>query len=138
MNLAKSASHHASAFIHHHSHSESASEVQQQKHEMATPQLIEEEKQFIAHFADQTQPLPPDEVHQAPRNKELGRSSRALRVSDFDLVRTLGTGACLLLACLACAHGVRGEQIRVRCEGERGRICRLTMMCRYFCAGVAC
>jgi protein kinase A len=55
--------------------------------------IAEQEKQFVAHFSEQHEPLPPEEVSQAPRNKELGRSSRALTVHDFELVRTLGTGA---------------------------------------------
>jgi protein kinase A len=60
--------------------------------------IAEQEKQFVAHFSDQHDPLPPEEVQQDPRNKELGRSSRALSVNDFELVRTLGTGAfCCLL-----------------------------------------
>jgi protein kinase A len=59
--------------------------------------IAEQEKQFVAHFSDQHDPLPPEEVQQDPRNKDLGRSSRALGVSDFELVRTLGTGACCCL-----------------------------------------
>ena len=55
--------------------------------------IAEQEKQFVAHFSEQHEPLPPEEVCQAPRNKELGRSSRALTIQDFELVRTLGTGA---------------------------------------------
>jgi len=54
----------------------------------------ESERAFIARFSDTHHqcPLPPDEVQLDPRNKELGRSSRALGVKDFDLVKTLGTG----------------------------------------------
>ena len=36
--------------------------------------------------------LPPQEIAQDPQNKELGKSSSALRIQDFDLVKTLGTG----------------------------------------------
>ena len=57
-------------------------------------EVADQEKQFVAHFSEQHETLPPEEVLQAPRNKELGRSSRALSVHDFELVRTLGTGAC--------------------------------------------
>jgi protein kinase A len=56
-------------------------------------EIAEQEKQFVAHFSEQHCPLPPEEVAENPRNKELGRSSRALSVHDFELVRTLGTGA---------------------------------------------
>jgi len=59
---------------------------------MASAETIEQEKHFIAEFAEQQHPLPPEEVQQDPRNKELGRSSRGLSVEDFELVRTLGTG----------------------------------------------
>ena len=52
----------------------------------------EDEKQFISHWEDEKRPLNPDEVNQNPEDKRLGHSSRALRVDDFDLVKTLGTG----------------------------------------------
>jgi protein kinase A len=64
-------------------------------------EVADQEKQFVAHFSEQHSPLPPEEVQQAPRNKELGRSSRALSVHDFELVRTLGTGACCCLRALS-------------------------------------
>lgn len=51
-----------------------------------------EERQFVAHFSQEQHVLPPDEIQQNPRNKELGASSRTLSVRDFELVRTLGTG----------------------------------------------
>jgi protein kinase A len=77
--------------------------MEQKKREMATPQLIEEEKQFVAHFQDNQlqHPLPPEEIEKDPKNKQLGRSSRGLRVTDFELVRTLGTGAYFLRLCSA-------------------------------------
>jgi protein kinase A len=60
--------------------------------------MVEEEKQFIARFSEQHHPLPPEDVQQDPRNKELGRSSRGLSVKDFDLVRTLGTGVYIYIS----------------------------------------
>lgn len=69
---------------------------------MASPETIEQEKHFIAEFAEQQHPLPPEEVQQDPRNKELGKSSRGLSVEDFELVRTLGTGACCVIVCWIC------------------------------------
>jgi len=60
---------------------------------MAATQTTEEEKQFVAHFSDMQHPLPPAEIQQDKRNKALGGSSRGLSVRDFELVRTLGTGA---------------------------------------------
>jgi protein kinase A len=63
---------------------------------MASTETIEQEKHFIAEFAEQQHPLPPEEVQQDPRNKELGKS---IGVEDFELVRTLGTGACCAITC---------------------------------------
>ena len=36
--------------------------------------------------------LSPEEISKDPETKQLGRSSRHLKVTDFDLMRTLGTG----------------------------------------------
>ncbi|KAI4190170.1 MAG: hypothetical protein L6R41_000978 [Letrouitia leprolyta] len=51
----------------------------------------QQEKQFIAEFYDSSRPLPPDEIADSPRNKELATSSRQLRIQDFELIKTLGT-----------------------------------------------
>jgi protein kinase A len=79
----------------------SSSHFRRKSSKMATvtPQMVEEDKQFIARFSEQQEPLPPEEVQQDPRNKELGRSSRGLSVKDFELVRTLGTGAFCFIDC---------------------------------------
>lgn len=63
----------------------------------------QQEKQFIAEYYDNSRPLPPDEIADSPRNKELATSSRQLRIQDFELIKTLGTGtfARVWLACLA-------------------------------------
>lgn len=79
----------AAAVFHHGSQSTPALTPEQ----MA--QAAEQEKEFIAHFSDVQRPLAPGEIQQAPRNKELGRSSKGLSVRDFELVRTLGTGTYL-------------------------------------------
>ncbi|KAL9596277.1 MAG: hypothetical protein Q9219_005907 [cf. Caloplaca sp. 3 TL-2023] len=62
-----------------------------------------QEKQAIADFYENSRPLPPDQIADSPRNKELATSSRQLRVQDFELIKTLGTGtfARVWLACLA-------------------------------------
>jgi protein kinase A len=78
----------AAALLHHHSSSPSPPPSIS-----VSPETIEHEKQFISHFSEQQHPLPPDEIAQDPRNKELGGSSKGLSVRDFELVRTLGTGA---------------------------------------------
>jgi len=79
--------HLASALLHHHSSHEEEQPV--------GPEVIEEEKHFVAQFADSTQnQLAPEEIKTDPRHKKLGGSSRGLSVHDFDLIKTLGTGAC--------------------------------------------
>lgn len=60
---------------------------------MATSDTARQEKQFVAQFSEQQAVLPPDQIQRDPRNKELGGSSKALSLRDFELVRTLGTGA---------------------------------------------
>ena len=50
------------------------------------------EKQFIADFEDNKAPLSPKQIAKDPRNKRLGASSRQLRLEDFELLKTLGTG----------------------------------------------
>ncbi|KAL8940709.1 MAG: hypothetical protein Q9211_002148 [Gyalolechia sp. 1 TL-2023] len=62
-----------------------------------------QEKQFIAEFYANSRPLPPDEIADSPRNKELATSSRQIRIQDFELIKTIGTGtfARVWLACLA-------------------------------------
>jgi protein kinase A len=72
---------------------------------MAPSQTTQQEKDFVAHFSDQQHVLPPEEVLQDPRNKDLGHSSKSLSVRDFELVRTLGTGACVLGCLFAFARG---------------------------------
>lgn len=93
---------------------------------MASPETIEQEKQFIADFAEEQHPLPPDEIQQNPRNRELGGSSRGLSVQDFELVRTLGTGAC----CACCLPGGIAGCERLHADSLRGN--------RDVCASVAC
>ncbi|KAL2062392.1 hypothetical protein VTL71DRAFT_6658 [Oculimacula yallundae] len=86
MSFARSATHSihemASGIIHHH----------KSKSEPCSEEDHEKEKAFVAQFAERTNTLPPEEVQQDPRNKDLGRKSRGLTVHDFELVRTLGTG----------------------------------------------
>lgn len=55
-------------------------------------QKCQQEKQFIANFYDNARPLPPDQIADSPRNKELATSSQQLRIQDFELIKTLGTG----------------------------------------------
>ncbi|KAL8652045.1 MAG: hypothetical protein Q9210_002915 [Variospora velana] len=52
----------------------------------------QQEKRNIASFYDNAKPLPPDQIADSPRNKDLATSSRNLRIQDFELIKTLGTG----------------------------------------------
>ena len=52
----------------------------------------EREKAFIADFEECKKPLAPKHIAEDPRNKKLGASSKQLRLKDFELVKTLGTG----------------------------------------------
>ena len=60
----------------------------------------QQEKQFIADFYACSKPLAPGEIADSQRNKELGTSSRQLRLQDFDLIKTLGTGEQSLSPCM--------------------------------------
>ncbi|EHY56906.1 cAMP-dependent protein kinase catalytic subunit 3 [Exophiala dermatitidis] len=42
--------------------------------------------------ANSKEVMPPDEISKDPEKKQLGYSSRHLKISDFELMRTLGTG----------------------------------------------
>ena len=52
----------------------------------------EEEKQKLAAWEENKQPLEPHEVAKDPSQKPVGHSSKLLRKEDFDLIKTLGTG----------------------------------------------
>src|SRR5438046_5606071 len=50
------------------------------------------EKEFVSSYAGNQKPLAPSRITEDPKSKKLGGQSRKLRVTDFELVRTLGTG----------------------------------------------
>jgi hypothetical protein len=57
--------------------------------------MRQEEKNFvIANYdiAAGQETIPAEEIAQEPRDKQLGFSSQQLRVEDFELMKTLGTG----------------------------------------------
>ncbi len=45
-----------------------------------------------ADAAKSKEDLPPEDIAKDSENNQLGRSSRHLKVTDFELMRTLGTG----------------------------------------------
>ena len=52
----------------------------------------QKEKDFIACFECNGPPLSPNQIAEAPRSKEVGAASKQLRVGDFELLKTIGTG----------------------------------------------
>lgn len=52
----------------------------------------EDEKAFVAQFDNDPRPLSPKLIAEDPKNKKLGMSSKNLRLQDFELLKTLGTG----------------------------------------------
>ncbi len=50
----------------------------------------QDEKSFVAHFSRDPRPLSPSRI--AESNKKLGATSKELRLEDFQLLKTLGTG----------------------------------------------
>jgi protein kinase A len=53
----------------------------------------EQEKHTLAQWEDQKHTLSPDEIDKDPEKKAVGHSSKVLREDDFELIKTLGTGA---------------------------------------------
>lgn len=53
----------------------------------------EQEKHTLAQWEDQKRTLSPDEIDIDPDQKVVGHSSKVLREEDFELIKTLGTGA---------------------------------------------
>src|SRR5438105_1854542 len=68
--------------------------------------IHQREKEFVISFAVNQKPLLPSAIAEDPRNKKLGGQSRKLRVTDFELVRTLGTGARPLLTWRGGSYGL--------------------------------
>ena len=52
----------------------------------------QKEKNFIACFECNGPPLSPSQIAEHPRSKEVGTASKQLRVGDFELIKTIGTG----------------------------------------------
>ena len=53
---------------------------------------LKKEKDFISCYECNSAPLSPNQLDEDPRNKELGAASKQLRVGDFQLIKTIGTG----------------------------------------------
>lgn len=57
------------------------------------------EKDFISCFECNQAPLSPSQIAETPRNKEVGAASKQLRVGDFELIKTIGTGGLHVFRC---------------------------------------
>jgi hypothetical protein len=53
----------------------------------------EEEMDFISQWEEEKRPLSPSQITMEPAQKRVGHSSHHLRLDDFELIKTLGTGA---------------------------------------------
>lgn len=76
------------------SQAQSQSHAPEQAHsDPATEHARDEEKRKLAHWEDHKHPLSPSQIHMDPARKLVGHSSGVLRREDFELLKTLGTGA---------------------------------------------
>ncbi|KAI4253931.1 MAG: hypothetical protein L6R42_007389, partial [Xanthoria sp. 1 TBL-2021] len=69
----------------------------------------QQEKQFIADFCENAKPLAPNQIADSPRNKQLATSSHQLRIQDFELIKTLGTGTFARVWLATLAGGSRNS-----------------------------
>ena len=63
------------------------------RNDSAMDKSREEEKRTLAQWEAQRHTLSPDEIDKDPAQKAVGHSSKVLRQEDFELIKTLGTGA---------------------------------------------
>ena len=54
----------------------------------------DKEKRFILDYDSHTQSAEPNQNNSDTKRTQLGASSKQLRIQDFELVSTLGTGKC--------------------------------------------
>jgi|TARA_R110002003_G_scaffold37_1_gene2105 hypothetical protein len=85
--------------IQHHHAKKEGSQAQQNagplhdRNDSAMERPREEEKRTLAQWEEQKHTLTPDEIDIDPEKKVVGHSSKVLRQEDFELIKTLGTGA---------------------------------------------
>lgn len=87
----------------HHEHKKDDAQSQPQQHPeqqaSSTPtsphmdRARADEKRTLAHWEERKEPLTPGEIQADPGRKLVGHSSDVLRQDDFELIKTLGTGA---------------------------------------------
>jgi protein kinase A len=64
-----------------------------ERQDSAMERARDDEKHTIAQWGEQKPPLDPGMVDADPDRKMVGHSSSVLRQEDFELIKTLGTGA---------------------------------------------
>jgi protein kinase A len=74
------------------SREENGSNEHQRPDSAATERVREEEKQHLMQWEEQKHPLDPAQIEHQDQ-KLVGQSSGVLRQKDFELIKTLGTGA---------------------------------------------
>ena len=82
--------------LHHHRSRENDAPDDHSAHERqdsAMDRAREDEKHTIAQWSEQKRPMEPGQIDADPDRKMVGHSSSVLRQDDFELIKTLGTGA---------------------------------------------
>lgn len=79
--------------LHPHRSREEAKEAEKERRESQNDRVREDEKHTLAHWAHSKKPLEPSQIEGDPSHKVVGHSSHVLRKDDFELIKTLGTGA---------------------------------------------
>ena len=85
--------------IEHHRSKEENSQTNQSsssahdRQDSAMDRARDEEKRSLAQWQDLKTPLEPGQIDEDPDRKMVGHSSDVLRQDDFELIKTLGTGA---------------------------------------------
>ena len=69
-----------------------SSNLTNEKEKPVDEEQKQKERNFIACFECNGPPLSPSEIAEHPRSKEVGVASKQLRVGDFELIKTIGTG----------------------------------------------
>lgn len=79
--------------LHPHRSREEAREQERERKNSEMDRLRDEEKHTLAQWGENNAPLEPGQIEQNPDRKMVGHSSHVLRKEDFELIKTLGTGA---------------------------------------------
>lgn len=76
------------------------------------------EKDFLSCYECNGPSLSPAQIAEAPRSKELGIASKQLKISDFELIKTIGTGQLFY----GCRFTCRNFLLTMVCLGTFARV----------------